>query len=208
MLHLWDDGVDGWESETVQVPSNGAFITVPSYMTLISLTNQNGTPMSNSPVSVYTEEPLTVRIKGVEYYLDGETPLATTTDGNGQIMLMSPADDINTPDLMVDVGTTEPGASVQIDPNANAIAKLKAMTAQDYALAKGPSGPLLSPAWQTKSTDVYNTMQSLLDYQIQDSAASHPALNRGKQNRGVRLVPRGSKKFSGIDIKKVLSPLF
>lgn len=102
-LHsISQDAVTGkWTDLEVNRPSVAGveMDTVAMYQTQITLTDQNGVPQGNVPVTITAESPVTVWVENTLCAIDADQGVTWNTDATGKIYIRTLATDLHAPSL-------------------------------------------------------------------------------------------------------------
>jgi len=127
-LPVGADGTSGmWEQETVDLPAQ-SMVRVDAYATHLSVTDASGRPRLFETVALYADEVVSAEVNHEHVVLGPTTPTSVTTDGNGQITILSATDSLQSADLRVTVGEGADASTAHAARTGTTLKRLKGTT--------------------------------------------------------------------------------
>jgi hypothetical protein len=196
-----------WASRdiTLEPPASRPADRISAYTTVLQVTRDaDGQPAAGVPLTITATNVCGVRINYL-YYVIGPTPVEVTTDNQGTVTVMEPADSVSGTRLVV----TLDGSETQINPMDTAVGKATSLdSAQKLtnAVITSPDGstrPLVTPGTDPQSLDTVAQANASLAqaYSAQPTAAAllaGPLLTAaGRPGAGARRARRATAASPG-----------
>jgi outer membrane protein assembly factor BamB len=111
------------------------------FRTEITLLDANGRAISGAGIKVWTDEPCTITVGGVQYPVDNKKGAQFVTDARGMISVITPVNALTTPTLQIWSAFMKPGERVIIHPDQNlgeALASLQGSDLRQPAQSRNP----------------------------------------------------------------------
>jgi hypothetical protein len=151
LQQLTQDPVTGaWTQRSILLPATKVddIIEYNSFTTHISITDGNGSPVANTPVTVTSTSPVSVYINNVYFVLTPTVPVNATSDFAGSITVIQETQSLSAVCFKVTIAGP-PSVVVNVDPLSKAMQTLSAVkTGDDLAnvqikTANGTTQPLV-----------------------------------------------------------------
>lgn len=151
-VHNWECPTSGfWFTRTIKQENDPYLLEVPSYTTLIKLTDQDGNILAGQSFSLASSEWLYVEINGETYNMDVDHPVTVKTDNRGFISIVQFTDEVLAPIFYLNANFID--KTINIFPHGKVIQGLsKIQTADDLRNAKDANGDSILTGYHPPAT--------------------------------------------------------
>lgn len=200
VIHFWQDSKTTiWNQRTINTKSGEFLIDFSSFTTQIKLTDQDGSILPNTEVSLLSSEWVFASVNGKIFSLDVDVPATITTDKQGMINIIQMTNDIAAPIFHVDAPFLS--KTVNIYQNGKIEKGLgKVESGADLKSAVGQDGkPILKEDLSTDTVDgvAYNLNQ------LTAAAATHKTGEQNPDHTFVTLTDKGTLETGKLNLAHI-----
>lgn len=185
----------GWTVEALEVAANGQVEEYISYSTDVTLFDDQGALLVETPVVVSSSEETRVTINGATYFIEASKPAKVSTNAAGILSIGQEAGSLAIPDLQLFVpAVMAPNESVALAQSTVTQEPLAAVTGPELMTATLPTGDfLLGNEYRTKETtdSLASALTQCMALPVAPAAAPS-LLTRHSQSAGAWFRSRGS----------------
>lgn len=129
---------------------------VAMYHSQIALSDQNGVPQGNVPLTITAETPVTVWIENAMYRIDADQGVTCITNATGSLLIRTLATDLHTPTLMVQGGGLTGTQSVYLPQHVHNFLAGTGQLAVGGGLPTTFTAPTIRSQWPNVTQDNAN----------------------------------------------------
>jgi hypothetical protein len=155
VTHLTRESLSSnWEIAPLEIQANGSIEDFASYSTDVTLFNQLGTPLVETPVQVWTAEPARLAINGSVYYVTSRRPVRVLTNAAGVLSIAQQTSALAIPPILINVPSLmSSGESIEVRQNVEVQESLSKTDGNELMNAKLANGsPLLTGQYHKQET--------------------------------------------------------
>lgn len=183
-----------WNIAALQVQAGGKIEDFASYSTDVTLFSEVGTPLADTPVEVWTEEPSRLAINGGVYYATPRRPVRLLTNSAGVLSIAQQVSALAAPAILVAVPSLmSPGERIEIRQDAEVQDRLSVTTGEELMNAKLAGGaPLLRDQYHKQETanavaEAVSRSMQLASPLYRKASAATPYVDPRRPRAGVSL---------------------